>query len=83
MDCTEVIEKLADYLDEADRNELCKAIEEHLRHCRDCRIEVDSVKKTIVLYQADREISAPIAVTSRLEQALAQEYQKGNPAASD
>jgi predicted anti-sigma-YlaC factor YlaD len=74
VDCTDVIERLADYLDAEARTELCRAIEEHLSQCRDCRIEVDTVKKTIVLYQSDREIPLPVAVNSRLEAALAREY---------
>jgi predicted anti-sigma-YlaC factor YlaD len=84
VDCTEVIEKLAEYLDEDARNELRRAIEEHLSHCRDCRVEVDTVKKTIVLYQADREVELPIAVSSRLEAALAREYRSpGERSSSD
>ena len=59
MDCTEVKDKLADYLDEEALQELCRAIEEHLSHCRDCKVEVDTVRKTIVLYQSDSELKTP------------------------
>ena len=76
VDCTEVIEKLAEYLDAEARIELCRAIEEHLSQCHNCRIEVDTVKKTIVLYQSDREIETPVTVSSRLEAVLAQEYKR-------
>lgn len=74
MDCNEVLEQLAEYLDSDARAELCRAIEEHLTHCRDCRIEVDTVRRTIVLYQADREVPIPAPVMSSLESALAREY---------
>jgi predicted anti-sigma-YlaC factor YlaD len=68
------LEQLSDYLDSDVREELCRAIEEHLTHCRDCRIEVDTVRRTIVLYQADREVPIPAPVMSSLEAALTREY---------
>src|SRR5437867_873789 len=61
VNCDEVLEQLADYLDEDARAELCRAIEAHLSRCRDCRVEVDTVRRTIVLYQADRSVAAPTA----------------------
>ena len=76
MDCNEVLEQLAEYLDDDAREELCRAINAHLTRCRDCRLEVDTVKKTIVLYQVDREIPLPASVFSGLESAMAKEYRK-------
>ncbi len=78
MDCNEVREKLGDYLDQEMLQELCDQLEDHLKHCRDCTVEVDSIKKTIKLYQHDsgRSIELPVRTTQRLEQALAQEYRK-------
>ena len=76
MDCNEVLEQLADYLDDDAREELCRAIESHLSRCRDCRLEVDTVRKTIVLYQMDREVAMPPGASSSLESALAKEYRK-------
>ncbi|MBI5711699.1 MAG: zf-HC2 domain-containing protein [Candidatus Eisenbacteria bacterium] len=80
MDCNEVLEQLADYLDEEARAELCREIEEHLKGCHDCQLEVDTIKKTIVLYQADdrsRRIEVPIHVSRKLEKALADAYREG------
>jgi predicted anti-sigma-YlaC factor YlaD len=76
VDCNELLEQLGDYLDENLRKELCQAIEEHMTRCPDCRVQVDTIKKTIVLYQAgeDREIEVPPSVSSRLQTALSQEY---------
>ena len=78
LDCNEVLEQLGDYLDDDAREELCKAIEAHLNRCRDCRLEVDTVKKTIVLYQVDREVPLPSTVFAHLESALAKEYGKSD-----
>lgn len=74
VDCNDVFEQLADYLDEEARAELCRAIEDHLGRCRDCHLYVDTVRKTIVLYQSDRAVDVPAAVQSKLEEALAKAY---------
>lgn len=82
MNCNEVLEQLGDYLDEDARAELCRAIEEHLTRCHDCKIYVDSVKKTIVLYQSENTIEFPVVANARLQAALAREYRlNGRPGA--
>ncbi len=74
MECSEVLEQLADFLDEDAREDLCRTIEEHLDRCRDCRIQVDTVRKTIMLYQAGEPVAMPVKVSSQLQAALAREY---------
>jgi predicted anti-sigma-YlaC factor YlaD len=78
VDCNEVLEQLAEYLDEEARTELCKAIDEHLIHCRDCRFEVDTLKKTIVLYHEDSRLEMPVRAGKLLRSALASEYEQTN-----
>jgi predicted anti-sigma-YlaC factor YlaD len=68
---------LSDYLDEDAREELCKTIEEHMKNCKDCRLEVDTIKKTIVLYQAGDKVELPVRLKESLHAALAQEYASG------
>ncbi len=77
MDCSEILEQLDAYLDQDARAELCRKIEEHLQNCRDCRVEVDSLQKTIILYHNDRETPVPAGARLRLHQALAQVYRRG------
>jgi predicted anti-sigma-YlaC factor YlaD len=74
VDCTEVMERLSDYLDVDVRAELRKAVDEHLSACRDCSFYVDTVRKTVVLYQADLRMEVPMKATARLHAALAAEY---------
>ena len=74
MDCTEVMEQLSEYLDSDVRAELRKAVDEHLEACHDCSYYVDTVRKTVVLYQADLRIEVPMKATARLHEALAAEY---------
>jgi len=74
LNCDEVLDNLRDYLDEQDRADLCREIEEHLKHCHDCQVEVDTIKKTIVLYQADRKTEVPLTVSNALRAALSNMY---------
>lgn len=74
MDCTEVMEQLSEYLDADVRAELRKAVDEHLHACHDCSYYVDTVRKTVVLYQAELRIEVPMKATARLHAALAAEY---------
>ena len=74
VECSEVLEQLSDYLDADARDELCRAIEDHLSRCSDCKIEVDTVRKTIVLYQNASQVELPVRVSAQLQSALAREY---------
>jgi len=84
VDCSKLLEELSDYLDREAREDLCRAIEEHLKSCHDCRIVVDKTRKTILLYQSDQAQPVPAAVTARLQAALTQEYRaRVSPGAVD
>jgi len=71
------LEQLSDFIDSEAREELCQAIAEHMRRCHGCRVMVDTVRKTIVLYQNGSSTEVPIRVTARLSAALAREYEAG------
>jgi hypothetical protein len=49
-------------------------VDEHLHDCHDCSYFVDTVRMTVVLYQAERRIEAPMKTAARLHAALAAEY---------
>lgn len=78
VNCNEVLEQLGDYLDEDARAELCREIEDHLHQCHDCQVYVDTVKKTIMLYQSDRSVQIPVNVGSKLAALMAREYRDGS-----
>jgi predicted anti-sigma-YlaC factor YlaD len=66
VDCTEVMEQLSEYLDADVQAELRKAVDEHLHACHDCSYYVDTVRKTVVLFQAELRIEVPMKATERL-----------------
>ncbi len=79
MNCEEVLEQLSEYLEPEERDELCRAINEHLQHCRDCSLEVDTLRKVISLvhYQNQERVEVPLKVSHELQAALTREYRDG------
>lgn len=76
MECNELIEQLSEFLDPDARAQLCREIEQHLAHCHNCKLYVDSVRKTIVIAQSGpAPLSAPLTVSDQLQAALARAYQ--------
>ncbi len=65
--CWDMIGTLSDYIDGELSPELCKSLEAHLTECEDCRVVVDTMKKTIELYKVESgKESIPPKVKERL-----------------
>jgi hypothetical protein len=74
INCDAVLEQLSEFIDDETRAELCEAIKQHLALCKDCRIQVDSVRKTIVLYQHSTPVELPAGLSEKLRSAMTREY---------
>ncbi len=68
--CDQLKSQLPDYLDGEAREAVCRQIEEHLATCEDCRIVVDTMKKTITLYRNAPREDVPSDVHARLVHVL-------------
>lgn len=68
--CRHMLEDLSDYLDGEASAELCAEIEQHMLGCEDCRIVVDTLRKTVLLYRDLPPPSMPQNARRRLFQAL-------------
>lgn len=75
--CRELLGALSDYIDGELEARLCQEIEQHLAECQNCQILVDTLRKTIRLYQRERPETLPQAVEERLRQALASVHTDG------
>lgn len=53
--CHELLAGLSEYVDGSLQAELCQEIERHLRECNKCRVVVNTLKKTVELYQDTAE----------------------------
>ena len=66
--CEGLLGSLSDYIDGELGAELCRQIEKHIAECEDCRIVVDTTRKTIDLVHASNapQTDLPDEVRNRL-----------------
>jgi predicted anti-sigma-YlaC factor YlaD len=50
-ECRQLLGSLSDYIDGDLEQVLCDEIEQHMGECDNCRIVIDTLRKTIELYQ--------------------------------
>ncbi len=74
LTCQEVLDQLADYLDEAADATLLAEVNQHLGKCRDCQVEVDCLKQVILIYRQEERVFLPEPLNERLQAALEQAY---------
>ena len=70
MNCNEVVRQLSEYLDGELEAGLAQSLEQHLAACRDCRIIVDTTRKTIEILCNSEPLPLPAPVHERLMKAL-------------
>jgi anti-sigma factor (TIGR02949 family) len=69
--CRELLGSLSEYIDGDLEQQLCAEIEQHLQGCENCRVVVDSLRKTVSLYQTTTSSTdVPEAVRERLYKCL-------------
>jgi predicted anti-sigma-YlaC factor YlaD len=68
--CREMLAPLSEYISGEAAESLCAQIEAHLSECENCRVVVDTVKKTILLYQSTAAAELPTDMRRRLYQVL-------------
>ena len=68
--CRRLLGALSEYIDGDLEAELCQQIDAHLAGCENCRIVVDTLRKTVLLYRSDQSPSLPSDVEERLLKAL-------------
>ena len=68
--CQELLGHISDYVDGELEAALCAELEAHLAGCYNCRVMVDTVRKTITLYHAQATAELPSGVEERLYKVL-------------
>ena len=70
--CHDLLGSLSDYADGTLRDSICKEIEAHIADCENCRIVVDTFRKTVTLYKSiqDEPADVPAPVRERLYRTL-------------
>jgi anti-sigma factor (TIGR02949 family) len=69
--CRQLLGSLSEYMDGELDEELCGVLEEHLEGCEDCRIVVDTLRKTVYLcHESAQEEDIPSDIRQRLYKSL-------------
>lgn len=48
--CKDLLSSMSEYIDGSLNDELCNELEKHLNDCNNCRVVVNTLKKTIEIY---------------------------------
>jgi anti-sigma factor (TIGR02949 family) len=69
--CHDLLGNLSEFIDGTLKEELCTEIREHMATCENCRIVVDTLRRTVYLYQVTTPSpTVPDEVRERLYQRL-------------
>jgi uncharacterized protein (DUF302 family) len=68
--CHDMLGNLSDYLDKEASAALCAEIDKHLADCENCRVVVDTLSHTIMLYRTLPQPEIPESVRERLYKTL-------------
>jgi predicted anti-sigma-YlaC factor YlaD len=77
--CEKVLSELSAYLDQGIDPALRAEIEQHLMKCKDCRIVVDTTKKTIDIFCNSEPAPLPDDARHRLYDALQRKIRSCQP----
>jgi predicted anti-sigma-YlaC factor YlaD len=76
--CKDVIREISDYLDGALEPEVLAELQRHLEHCEDCRLVVDTTKKTIQVFCNSEPAPLDPDTRERLHKALEQRLKRSS-----
>ncbi|HVA95957.1 MAG TPA: anti-sigma factor [Candidatus Dormibacteraeota bacterium] len=76
MNCKKVILELTSYLDGALDSSVRLELEQHLSQCTDCRMVVDTTRKTIQIFCNSEPVPLPEDVRKRLHTALLDRFRR-------
>ncbi len=69
-ECRHLLDSLSDYVDGELDASLCREIEAHMADCENCRVVVNTLAKTVDLYQTAPAPDLPTDVRTRLYASL-------------
>jgi anti-sigma factor RsiW len=74
MRCRQVVDKISEYIDGELDPELVREVERHMEHCEDCRIVVDTTRKTVEIFCHTDPAPLPGDVLERLNRMFALQF---------
>ena len=76
MDCDGVIHQLSEFLDGELDPQLAQDLCRHLECCEECRVVVDTCRKTVQIYCRSEPLPLPANVRERLERVVAEKFKR-------
>jgi anti-sigma factor RsiW len=76
VNCKKVVMQLSSYLDGLLDSAMRTDLEEHLSRCTDCRVVVDTCRKTIQISCNSEPVPLPDDVRQRLHSALLERFRR-------
>jgi predicted anti-sigma-YlaC factor YlaD len=76
VNCKKVILELSSYLDGVLDSSTKVDLEQHLSSCTDCRVVVDTCRKTIQIFCNSEPVPLPTDVRQRLHSALLERFRR-------
>lgn len=70
MKCTEFLKELTEYLDGTANAALREELDEHMHWCHECRVVLNTTKKTIEIYRDNKLYELPENLRVRLHDAI-------------
>jgi Predicted transmembrane transcriptional regulator (anti-sigma factor) len=77
--CEDLLKAISDYIDGEIDPSICEELEKHLQDCDPCKIVVDTVRKTILLYKGTELYELPYEVKERLHKLLREKWREEIP----
>jgi anti-sigma factor RsiW len=78
VNCKKVILELTSYLDGVLDTSVRIDLEQHLSQCSDCRVVVDTTRKTIQIFCNSEPVPLPEDVRKRLHTALLERFRRNS-----
>ena len=70
---------LNEYVDGTVDPSVCMEYEKHMAGCDPCKVVVDNIRKTIILYKEGKPYELPLTFRNRLHETLRQKWPKSGP----
>ncbi len=74
--CRALKDQLSAFIDGELDDALCQEIERHMQSCENCRVMIDTLRKTVILYREEPPETVPPDVHARLVKVLDLEQHK-------
>jgi len=76
MKCKDLLRMLNDYVDGDLDPGLCQEFEKHFAGCNPCRVVVDTIRRTIRVYQGAQLCEIPLDFRKRLHASLREKWKQ-------